>query len=246
MEIAWWIVLPLSVWVSYTADHLMDARRLGEEAHTERHLFHARHFGWIAPLWAVALLFCMIFLPFFLPSRVVLFGIGMGILVLIHLGLVRLIGSRVSRLFQKEFGVGVIYSLGIWGGPLAMQWPDIPGYIWVLLLQFFLLVMMNLLLFSFFEYETDALDGHTSFVRAIGRQMTRFLVLGLGLIVLLAGGLLLASEPQAALAPYQLIYLLMSLMLAFILRNEKRFSIDEAYRTLGDAVFLLPGLVVFL
>ena len=37
---SYWCILPLSVWIVYTADHLVDALRLKKKSHTKRHLFH--------------------------------------------------------------------------------------------------------------------------------------------------------------------------------------------------------------
>ncbi|MEZ5145535.1 MAG: hypothetical protein R2759_00215 [Bacteroidales bacterium] len=42
--VAYWFILPIAVWVVYTSDHLVDAYRLKEKAHTPRHLFHHQNF----------------------------------------------------------------------------------------------------------------------------------------------------------------------------------------------------------
>src|SRR5690606_1037114 len=38
------IMLGLTVWIIYSADHLLDARRIEREAVTHRHSFYQRHF----------------------------------------------------------------------------------------------------------------------------------------------------------------------------------------------------------
>jgi len=39
------VSLGLTVWVIYTADHLLDASKLRTAASTSRHRFHQKHFG---------------------------------------------------------------------------------------------------------------------------------------------------------------------------------------------------------
>ncbi|MEM6805500.1 MAG: prenyltransferase, partial [Bacteroidota bacterium] len=63
-----WFALALSVWVIYTADHLLDAYRLKEKAHTERHLFHHYHFQSISTVFILGLLICLFVLPFLVPA----------------------------------------------------------------------------------------------------------------------------------------------------------------------------------
>src|SRR6187402_2077625 len=48
--------LGLSVWIIYTADDLLDARKIKTPAATERHRFHQRHFNLLLILLAVAIL----------------------------------------------------------------------------------------------------------------------------------------------------------------------------------------------
>ena len=240
----WWVALPLSVWVIYTTDHLLDAYRLKGRASTLRHRFHHMHFRAIGLIWALGLLSCLSWIPWLAPLRLLWFGLGMGGLVLLHLALVFWVKDRISLLLIKELGVGGIYSLGVWGGPLLLhpaQWP--PGIGW-LFGQFFLLAMINLLLFSMYEYEIDERDGHTSFVRAIGRGGTRKLILGLGCLVMLFGVLAQSEAPwRWAVQGVMLAMLLVLWLVSFV---PQWFAPRERYRIWGDVVFLFPGLLCWL
>ena len=243
MPSAWWLALPLSVWVIYTADHLMDAYRLKDKAHTARHLFHHQHFRFISLVAAIALLFCLGWVPFHLPVRMVYFGLAMGAGVLIHLGLVSWIGDRISPFFHKELGVGLIYTAGVWGGPLSLA-GDISAGIWFACAQFFLLVMFNLFLFSLYEIRSDEIDGHTSFVRAIGASAARKALLGLGSGIVGLGILALkgAGDTQILLA-VQGVYAVMLAVLLAIAFLPHYFGRRARYRYWGDAIFILPILV---
>lgn len=239
----WFWVLPLSVWVIYTTDHLIDARRLKDEAHTPRHLFHYQYFNWIAAFWAISILICVLYVPWIVSKEVLYFGFGMGGLVLGHLALVWLIGDRIAWFLHKELGVGGIYAAGIWGAPMVLYAGPIPWWIWAAALQFFLLAIINLLVFSMYERETDALDQHTSFVLAIGERSTRILIGGIALsIVLLMLLSFLLAEPSSFFWPLQMIYCLMLGSLLWVGFDEPRFRFAERYRLWGDGVFLLPVL----
>ena len=240
MHWSWYIVLPLAVWLIYTLDHLLDARRLGATAHTPRHLFHHQYFLPLAIAVASLSLVCLGLALAFLGWNGILFGLSMGGLVILHLLLVKVVGNSIAPWLIKEMGVALVYAVGIWGLPIieSKQW-DEP---WVILafLQFLLLVLANLLEFSWYERDTDTLDGHTSFVRAIGvKGAKRLLYLLLGAVVLF-GSLLLWQLPQSPIIWLESIYCLMLLVLLALLHFPGYFAKYERYRAWGDGAFLLP------
>ncbi|MEM6348697.1 MAG: hypothetical protein AAF927_32735 [Bacteroidota bacterium] len=243
----WYWVLPLSVWVIYTTDHLIDARRLKENAHTPRHLFHYRYFHQIGLVWALGIAVCTLYVPFIISKPILYFGFAMGALVLGHLALVWLIGNRIAWFIHKELGVGLIYAAGVWGAPLVLYESPITSWIISAAVQFFLLALLNLLIFSFYERETDALDQHTSFVRALGEKRTRYLIVLLTAVILALG---IWGSFEHGLAPFYLIvqavYALMLAVLLWVFFDEKRFRFAERYRLWGDAVFLFPLLSLLL
>jgi hypothetical protein len=246
MPLVWWIALPLSVWVIYTTDHLLDAYRLQERASTPRHRFHHRYFRPIALVWGLGLLSCLTWIPWLAPPRLLWFGLGMGGLVLLHLALVFLVKDRTSLLFIKELGVGGIYAAGVWGGPLALHlghWPS--GIAW-LFGQFFLLAMINLLAFSMYEHDIDEQDGHTSFVRAVGRRGARSLIMGMGIGVILLGLWAWHAHPGPLRPAVQGVLMAMLALLWLVSFWPRWFAQAERYRIWGDAVFLLPGLIGWL
>lgn len=244
MPLSWWLVLPISVWVIYTADHLLDAYRLKGGAHTERHLFHHHHFLPIGIVWLFLLLTAGLVIPFFLPQKIIFFGYAMGGLVLLHLGLVWLVGNKTSIFLQKELGVGLIYCLGIWGGPYVLHgvYPALSDLL--LFCQFFFLAMMNLLIFSHYEAATDELDGHTSLVRALGTKKAIWTVRGLWCINLAIGGYLLFTAFSEEVLSVQLVYLLMGGILIWINEDPKTFLRNENYRYWGDGAFIFPFILM--
>lgn len=245
MPIFFWFALPVSVWVIYTADHLLDAFRLKEKAHTPRHLFHFTYFKPIAVLLLILGIVCVGIVPF-LSLPVFYFGLGMGAFTLFHFLLVKWVGDRNSWFLWKELGVGLIYTGGVWGVPILLKSEPLSEIDIHFAAQFFLLAMINLLTFSMYEMKTDEIDGHTSFVLAIGKKNTRSLLIFLALLVLAsATRTLVYGLPILGIA-VQVILLLMLGILMWVAKDEARFRKDEAYRAWADAVFLFPGLIIFL
>lgn len=237
---AWYVVLPLAVWLIYTLDHLLDARRLGDAAHTLRHRFHHRHFKLIAVIWCVLLVGCLGLALGELGMTGIWFGLAMGGLVLLHLLLVRVVGDKTSPWLIKEMGVALVYSLGIWGLPIleAGVWNE--PWLWISFGQFLLLALINLIEFSVFELEIDTLDGHTSFVRAIGvRKSVRFVSL-LMVLVLLLGAVMIWQMPIDPIYRLEAVFGSMLLLLSALVLFQDWFGRHERYRAYGDGAFLLP------
>ncbi|MDX2286920.1 MAG: hypothetical protein NW241_22335 [Bacteroidia bacterium] len=246
MPRVWWIALPLSVWVVYTTDHLLDARRLQHRAHSARHLFHHQYHYAIAVAWAGALMICITWAPWQAPQELLLLGMGMGMLVLLHLGIVSWAKGRARWWLQKELGVGLIYSAGVWGGPLALADGPAGAAVWLAAAQFFGLAMINLLVFSIYEESLDAQDGQTSFVRAVGKAFARRLAGLIALLVAAGGWLALRQDAAPFMARVQAVYAAMLLLLVWIAADEPRFAPQERYRLWGDLVFLFPALAVWI
>jgi hypothetical protein len=242
MHWSWYVVLPLAVWVIYTVDHLLDAIRLKEKAHTARHRFHDRNFGVLAVCAAVAALTCIGLALAFLGHKGLYFGLGMGVLVLLHLLLVKFVGERTSPFLVKELGVALVYVLGIWGLPLLVsgRWND--ALPWLCIGQFLLLAMTNLLEFSFFEFETDTQDGHTSFVRALGKSRSIRLIRIVLASSALVGIAVLWQYDGRFVIRVEFIFGLMAAILWLLMQRRDWFAVGERYRVWGDGAFLLPFL----
>lgn len=242
----WYAVLPLSVWVIYTLDHLLDARRLGAAASSPRHRFHHRHFNLIAMIATLVGLLAFVLAVWGMGLQGLAFGGAMAALTACHLLLVRWAGDRVAPWLLKELGVGLVYALGVWGWPLLLAWPRSgTAAVGLPLLQFWALAMANLLAFSWFERDLDRADGQTSFVRAIGSRAAQACIVGLLALMpvgtLLGWGLAWPLDLKA-----QGLLALMALGMGTLLLWPGWMARGERYRVVGDGVFLLPFLYVWL
>lgn len=243
---AWYIAFPLSVWVFYTGDHLIDAHRLGLKAHTARHQFHVKFFFPLSLLVATSCLL-ILYAIFLAPAPLIYLGALIGGMGLAHLILSFLLRNVISKWIHKELGVALVYTCGIWGGPIALMEGPIPIAYWGLSFQFFLLAIINLLIFSYQDLESDILDGHTSMVRAYGdTTIYRF-------VTCLLIGLLSIGIWQMLSAPLSHNWLSacgismgIGLIFLTIHLHPDWFHTQDRYRFWGDGAFLLSGSYFFM
>lgn len=240
MPLLWYYILPAAVWVVYTLDHLLDAQRIGIAAHTPRHAFHWQHRQVLWRVWGVVATSCVA--AFWLPNSIIVGGIGIGALVGMHLLLVAWVRHRTSLLLIKEIGVGVIYSLGIWLPPLMLPSPWRAAHPeWIVFAgQFFLLVMLNLFVFSLYDLRSDILDKQSSFLQAIGSRWGKRLILAIGTLII--GISIFFIDKNIFI---QIIYFIMTLILLWIAFSPATFRPHERFRAVGDGIFLLPFLIVY-
>jgi hypothetical protein len=224
--------LALSVWIIYTADHLRDAKAISTTASSMRHAFHQRHFVPIVIALSAAIAVNSVVI-FFIRPNVFVGGVCLMLVVLIYLFFQR----RFH--FLKELFVAIIYVGGILLPSVVVTTNTITSSHIILIADFFLVGLVNLYLFSWFDADMDRKDNLGSFVVRFGVRQTRFLVLILfGLC--LAGAvmqILLSQYPSQAI----IILLMSSVLLAIALRPDF-FRRNEMYRLCGDAIFFLPAL----
>lgn len=237
----WWVVFPIAVWVLYTSDHLLDARRLGDQATTDRHIFHVVHYRSIFTVWILLLVGCIVVVPWFVPRRYIFLALLTGGISVIHFGLVWLVKDKVTPWLAKEAGVALVYTAGVWGGALVLL-NGLPTWsAMLLILQFFFLALINLLTFGIYEELSDQLNGFTSWARGMGRQMSRFMLLIMAGFCLLCEGIILFNHHfvsdiwMAACTQFVMLGVLM-----WVAFDTNRFSPRERYRAVADAAFLIP------
>lgn len=244
IDVHWsvYFVLATSVWLVYTLDHLLDAKSIKGQANTTRHLFHQEYFNVLIYTWLVFFIMTGIVTLVFLPTITIRYGILALIIVVFHLMLVKLLGTKVAPYIQKELGVGMAYVVGITVGPFSLS-EQIPTYFYVFGLEVFVLAMINLFQFSYFDHEVDQYQNQTSISRNLGRSMTRYLIYTLFLIVGILCCVGFIFFPSYAIV--QFILTCNALTLALITLKEDYFHQNERYRMLGDFVFIYP-VILFL
>jgi len=228
VEIPVLIVLGLSVWIIYTTDHLRDARVMRTTASTDRHRFHQKYFKTIV---AIAMLVAIVafILVLFLPHNILRYGFMLGLVVLLYLVLQRYLK------FLKEIFVACLYTMGILLPSFVSVGTHLMPVHYLIIAKYFITALMNLLLFSLYDYAEDRHQQQHSFVTWFGPASTRYGIILLGSLNILSGLWLWEYDSSIAI-----IFILMNLLLLAVLFFRKALAHENYYRIIGDGVFFLP------
>jgi 4-hydroxybenzoate polyprenyltransferase len=222
--------LGLTVWIIYTADHLRDARAIDKQASSYRHLFHQRYFKILITFLIVAVIIDVIVI-FFIRRPVFFSGLALTAVVGGYLIFQR------KLFFLKEFFVAFLYTAGVLLPSVTVAPHAITTLQLGLMLQFFLIALLNLLIFSWFDADRDQQDNLSSFVTRFGKPFTRKLIRILFLMITALNFFQFFSAGQVVALT---LMLLMMLILLIIFSYPRVFERAETYRLLGDAIFFLP------
>lgn len=233
MPLATQIVLGLTVWCIYTFDHLMDARKKEGEISSDRHLFHKEHQGILIRVLLIALLLDGL-LVFFLPTITLVYGVFLGFLVLVYFLSIHLMAQRA--IVHKELTIAVIYTAGVCLGAISTFEGSFQVHHYIILVSFFFIVLLNLLIFSFFDREADQSARFPSLVQSLGILNSRRLITGLSLLS--AASILIIFWYGNYHEALMLFIMFVILQLLFWFAGNR--LLKENYRYLGDGIFLLP------
>jgi len=232
-----WIALPLAIWVVYTADHLLDARRFGRRVFSYRHRFHARHRRVLSRAVLAAGAAGLAVALVGLPSRLALGGLGLAGAIAVYLAA----AQRLERWpLPKEPLTAALYAAGIWFAPLLLS-TQTTRWTGRALALHALAAALNLMAFGVFEARVDERQGSASLARTIGLPTARRLILalsGAGLALALHSG---AVGPPALRPDFAVLGALVAFPAAMLL-GSAYFARSGRYRIFGDLVFTLAAL----
>ncbi len=241
----WYLVLALSVWVMYTADHLLDAVQGKEDTTIERHAIHYKYRKRIIPVWIGAALAAGAIAIYKLDDEIIYAGLILGLLVCIYFILLYYNRKRRPWLLQKELFIALVYVGGIWLAPLVWHATRPSSVVLLIIINMVLLAWAEGIVVSWYERQEDLLNSHTSFTTLFGRKAAKiFVLIILAFVVLTAGYHSLFSSFEITLQAAGGIQLIMAFMLAALLFFPDRFRQNQLYRYLGELSFWLPGLIL--
>jgi 1,4-dihydroxy-2-naphthoate octaprenyltransferase len=229
-----YILLGIVVWLIYTADHLLDAWSMKESAISERHRFHQKHFNTLLFIFGGA---CVVAIILMFTTRIQLItaGVVFGIFVVTYL-----LVNRWLKYF-KELTGSLLYT----GGVLLPAWSlhSLPlSQIQVLLICIFLLIVLtNMLIFARFSIEEDQRNNQKSLATVLGTGAMNVLI-RIVVAVCFAGMVYTAVKTISA----ELVILLVMELVLVVVFEIEYFRGNDRYRAYGDAVFLLPAIVLIL
>jgi len=218
--------LAMSVWIIYTIDHLLDAKKIVAPASTERHRFHQRNFKALCWIVSLAVVINVVVIMFVRPA--VLKG---GVILIICCGLY-LLAHRFVR-FPKELLVAVLYTAGVILPSLSVTTRPVDQLPFVAIVQFMLTALLNLIIFSWYDRHRDKADGSSSIVLLLGETKSMFLIRIIPLVNIALS--VFGNEFFPVV-----IIVAMNLILVFVFIGRSVLLKDDRFRLIGDAVFLLP------
>ena len=231
-----WIAVLLcfnSVWVIYTLDRILDARKV-PEIQTIRHQLHKQNEKVLTILITLVVIVNLVLLVF-VPIELIIAGCILGIVIMAYL-----IGLWMGLPIPKELFVASVYTGGIALAPVLMM-SSIPPWLYFMLVQHFILAFNNLTLISRYEQSEDKASGQFNIVSALNGDL-RWLFIAMGLLFL---GSAVFYVIYGGIWGVQILFVSMLLLNAVILTNRYFFSTDERYRVLADFAFYLPLVALF-
>ena len=229
---AGFISLGLTVWAIYTADHLLDAKKVQHTASTRRHRFHQKYFSILLVLLVTCISIDVVMI-LFIRKVVFVYGVYLALIVGVY------IIAQKQLWFFKELMGTVLYTAGVLLIPWSLNGATLQSWQLILVLQFALTVWSNILLFSLLDRGRDSKDNHRSFAVYFGEKATQFflLILFVVFLTLAVADILLFSQTLAA----EVLLITMNAVLLFIFIYRNHFKSDEYYRLIGDFIFLFPA-----
>lgn len=236
-------LLGMAVWCIYTADHLMDARKLPSDHSEGRHYFHLIYqkplLAILGIVSAIGLIWAVRFFGF---SHELFFGAGLGVVILSVMLAVRKLAARQVRL--KELSSAIFYVIGIsW-----LPWYETPkiDYSWTafgLTIMYMGLAYLNLIMLSSLDKDTDSQSGFSSIATHITQEKLnpRIHQLAIGLILIALTGLLLVNSLYR-IFPSLVLFMLLIHYLSFF----KSGCSPEQVRMRMETAFLIPAILLLI
>lgn len=223
------VALGLTVWIIYTADHLRDAQKIKHTASTARHRFHQKHFKTLIIALIIAIVADAVTI-FYIRKQVLIWGLILTPVVALYL-----VGQQYLRI-AKELLIAILYTFGVLLLSISVTDIYLTTQHYIMIVHFAFMAWINLVMFSWFDYDYDRSDELKSFVTVLGRKSTeRFLWLLYGVTAVLTGWLYANGPSRPALV---LTAMYVVLLLVFVFRGT--LSRHDSYRMIGDAVFMFP------
>jgi len=229
------VCLAISIWLIYTLDHLLDAKR-SPQITIERHLFHRRNFK-ILVINLILIALTGFYVAWSLPTITFIYGLGLILLVLVYFTLIYFL----KNFHFKEILVAIVYASGVFLGPISLIENGVDLQIISLFIQLLFLAFINLILFSYNDLEKDQADGNPSIVIKLGRETTGLILNILFVILTIVQFVsLLSNLGSSNFFLFQVLFVLMSIVLFSLKKWNNYFAANSKYQLIGDGIFFIP------
>jgi len=151
------VILPLSIYLAYTADRLWDARKFDpDHPSTERLHFHHRYCKSILSIWIIGFATSLLLAHSFLSARTIVAGLLLILIIQCYYLLSRIAHRNGFLRIGKDAATACLFSCGC-SFFVLMQRPDETGTTQLILLQLglALLCLLNLHTIGFMEKQLN-------------------------------------------------------------------------------------------
>jgi len=238
--------LALSIWLVYTIDRLIDITRKERTQLSRRHQFHKEYKRILWPLVIIVFLLNSWLAVTQLPYTMLVFGLLVVSGVAAYLIAVNMLPAGTGKWFQKEPLIALVYTTGVWGSKLWLVPAIFFSAFMVIVVPFFLLALMNLLVFSYFETDTDKENNQRSLSTLLGPETTGKIIMVLFALVLTINLTMVRMDATPLYLMIAITRTAMGFILFGLFYRSEFFYENELYRIIGDAVFMLPLIPLWL
>ncbi len=223
----YWVILPGTVWMIYTSDHILDQIKLQKQSSVQQQRFHSSNkMILIAVLMVLCIIICLL-LPA-LSLKVILSGVMLFLLVIFYLYLVHV--KQVNGL-PKALAISTMYVAGILIGPVFhannIEQPFILG---IIILVYVLIVLINVLIINHMNTIFPLLG------KTFGKSLIPF-CLSIALILSVTAGFFVEFKNLAPL-------IVIAVIESIVLVNNSYSQKKEERESILDASLLLPGIII--
>lgn len=230
--------LGLTVWLIYTADHLLDVRK-GKKRIGLRYEFHQNNFK-VLIIASSIVLFILLVSLFLINIYLLYAGFVLLSSVVFHFVFVHRKQKKKSNLYPKEWVIALVYTLGISVPYFIQMYSSFNTEVFVIFLMVFLAATQNLFLLSFFESNEDRSHDVNAIAIRLGVNKLKYYIIGLSALSVSIVLLFLVFGYHFGIG---CTFLFIAFSYLFIYLFREKLKEKEKYRLLIDSVLLAPLLL---
>lgn len=236
-----YVVICLVVWIIYTADHLLDAKKLGDRQGPDRYFYHRKYFYPVLILVVAAIVASALMVFYLLPQELLINGFILSGIVIFYFLLRLFLPSVFAGL--KELIAAIVYTAGV-ALPACFYMYSFSFYLLVTVLQFFCLVFANLLICAVWDESWDKIHSFSSMAVVYGKKFIKIIIFSLIGISALSSAIGIFIYTGHALK-VQLVIFLMNGGLALAYYFGQKIE-EHKQRLVIDGIFFIPLLLLLL
>lgn len=227
------LIMALSVWIIYLADHFWDSFKIKDES-IDIYGFFRRNRQWVGILLVLLIIADVFFIFNALTGLEVAVGLGLGSFTFLSLFLQLYLKGNARKFYPKEIIISVLYVTGIWYLPYlrckSISW-EIVHY----LLPYLFVVLINVLLFSLFERDKDWKNGLITFLNGLPEAWFKSLIYSLCVLTCFLGLLFLAYHHPAE----GIVFIILPFVYFLLALNSSSKLVRTCYGEFTDGALLV-------